>query len=209
MYYYNFGLRESINKAGSPLHRIMTDKEFLIFVSDTSKLEYYCALSQTRPEQRLQQPLNHRWRSQTDSSSTRHANQTTVGKRNGKVGLRQKRAGVSRLNGTEHSKELEQGIGNLGEGELLARADPRSATERDVLPAGETRCQHGRSPQLTYLGVKHPPNAEIRVPALRAELVGVWAVHVLFPVQRVGCPPDRHALGDEDWLAAVLAASAG
>jgi hypothetical protein len=96
-------------------------------------------------------------------SSARYANQATTGKRDGQVGLRQQRTRVSCFQAPERFEELEQGICDLGEGELLAGADARPAAERDVLPAGaasavsntedrrlDTECSRDRN-KNTYL----------------------------------------------------------
>ena len=49
--------------------------------------------------------------------------------------MQQIRTRVSSLDGTKSAKELKQSVGNLGKSKLLAKANPRPAAERDVLPA--------------------------------------------------------------------------
>jgi hypothetical protein len=62
-------------------------------------------------------------------SRTCHTNQTTIRKRSCQVGLGKQRARVPGLNGPEGPEELEQRVGNLGEGELLTKADARASAE--------------------------------------------------------------------------------
>lgn len=66
----------------------------------------------------------------------RHPDHAPPRKGESYVGLEQRLPSVACLDAIDGLEEPEQGIGHLGEGKLLADADARSATERDVLPSG-------------------------------------------------------------------------
>ena len=145
--------------------------------------------------------------------STRHTDQTTLSQRDGQARLDTKRTRVLRLDGTEDGKEPEQGIRNLGQGELLAGADARASAERDVLPAARksplsAQGRRGFSWQHDW-GGGYQPNSQIRFPPLGPELISVRPEYGLVPMKHMRGPPDGHPLRDEDGLGAVETAAAG